>query len=436
MYSYKKYDKDRNIGFFQRVWNFLQRKFPTRPVISYKKGVVTQRQITTRAQLTFIILTTLFIGWSFYSSYMFLGYRPLLKSADEKVAKAEAQYSKILQEIVAYKDNVSTLNDRLDKSNTALLEKLEKNSTISKEDKYKMVKNHQMLTAELDYVNKKLSQFASEQKFADINANSDYYKSKNMEIQRDIAWQERAQVKKRNAELEDALVVMLEANRNLFDKIEVLATNELGKLEKDFSKIKRTMDSLGLSNKKTLLKKLEKEEYVGGPFIPLEEKELKNYELNGKYQDLTEKVNLWEGLSKLKGVLPLGSPVSNSRITSSYGVRRDPFTGQSASHQGIDFAGQIGTPLTSVNNGIVKKVGNRGAYGNVVEIDHGMGFTTLFAHLERAAVKVNDVVREGQIIGYAGNTGRSTGPHLHYEIRYNGNPINPYNFYMTKFESK
>ena len=126
--------------------------------------------------------------------------------------------------------------------------------------------------------------------------------------------------------------------------------------------------------------------------------------------------------------IPLAYPVDNSRMTSTFGVRLDPFTHSLARHTGVDLSGPIGAKIHSSADGIVKSSGRKGAYGIAVEIDHGLGISTLYGHLNRALVKEGDHIRKGQIIGVQGSTGRSTGNHLHYEVRYNDIPRNPISF--------
>ncbi|HWE46446.1 MAG TPA: peptidoglycan DD-metalloendopeptidase family protein [Caulobacteraceae bacterium] len=128
--------------------------------------------------------------------------------------------------------------------------------------------------------------------------------------------------------------------------------------------------------------------------------------------------------------LPFGRPASAGDVhqTSGFGVRADPFTGHPALHTGLDFAGPLLTPIHATAPGIVSFTGPRSGYGNVVEIDHGGGFKTRYAHLATIAVHVGDHVALGQRIAGMGSTGRSTGPHVHYEVWINGRVVNPIGF--------
>lgn len=125
---------------------------------------------------------------------------------------------------------------------------------------------------------------------------------------------------------------------------------------------------------------------------------------------------------------PLAAPTIDATRSSGFGVRYDPFTGRPAFHSGLDFAGAIWTPIYATAPGVVSFTGVRSGYGNTVEIDHGGGLKTRYAHLEAIAVQVGQRVALGQRIGAMGSTGRSTGPHLHYEIWVNGKPQNPDRF--------
>lgn len=124
------------------------------------------------------------------------------------------------------------------------------------------------------------------------------------------------------------------------------------------------------------------------------------------------------------GSKPTGWPVKGW-VTSDFGVRRDPFDGQRRMHEGLDIATRTGTPVMATAAGIVREAGTDAGYGKAVVIDHGYGYSTLYAHNSRILVKVGQRVKRGEMVATAGNTGRSSGPHVHYEVRLNGAPVNP-----------
>ena len=130
--------------------------------------------------------------------------------------------------------------------------------------------------------------------------------------------------------------------------------------------------------------------------------------------------------------LPAIYPVAlnESNLSSRYGYRRDPFSKRKKFHQGDDFSADIGTNVVATANGTVKTSRKYGSFGNYIEINHDNGYVTVYGHLNKRFVKVGDIVERGQIIGEVGNTGRSTAPHLHYEVQYNNKHVNPKNNYF------
>jgi murein DD-endopeptidase MepM/ murein hydrolase activator NlpD len=121
---------------------------------------------------------------------------------------------------------------------------------------------------------------------------------------------------------------------------------------------------------------------------------------------------------------PLGLP-AEGRISSAFGLRRDPFTREEAEHRGLDVAAPEGAPIHAPLGGVVVRAGPRGGYGNAIEIDHGGGVATLYGHASEVAVAPGEWVAAGQEIGRVGRTGRATGPHLHFEVRLGGRPVDP-----------
>ncbi len=123
-----------------------------------------------------------------------------------------------------------------------------------------------------------------------------------------------------------------------------------------------------------------------------------------------------------------GRPITSGWLSSPFGNRNDPFTGKRAFHSGIDFAGQAGGQVIATATGVVTFTGRRSGYGKLVEISHGDGYTTRYAHNDEILVKRGDMVRKGAMIAKMGNTGRSTGAHVHYEVLKNGRKVNPWKF--------
>jgi murein DD-endopeptidase MepM/ murein hydrolase activator NlpD len=160
----------------------------------------------------------------------------------------------------------------------------------------------------------------------------------------------------------------------------------------------------------------------GGPFVPWKgEKGAMTDEL----EHLADAMSRMEFLERSLLAIPSGQPTAAPMLTSSYGYRRDPFNGHAAFHAGLDFPGRYGQSINAAANGKVSYVGQRQGYGNVVEVEHGNGIMTRYAHLSGFAARVGQKVARGDTIGRMGSTGRSTGTHLHFEVRLNGQAVNP-----------
>lgn len=158
---------------------------------------------------------------------------------------------------------------------------------------------------------------------------------------------------------------------------------------------------------------------MGGPFVPAGD------ELEPRFKDLYTSWRKLETMQASLASIPAMVPVKNYRGSSSYGQRVDPFNGRLAMHAGADMAGSHGEPIYAAANGRVERAGVMNGYGIMAEIDHGKGIETRYGHMSKILVKPGQMVRQGDMIGRMGSTGRSTGTHLHYEVRIDGRAVNP-----------
>ncbi|MEQ8311881.1 MAG: M23 family metallopeptidase [Sphingopyxis sp.] len=170
----------------------------------------------------------------------------------------------------------------------------------------------------------------------------------------------------------------------------------------------------------------------GGPFIPYRGRAGQAKALGASFAALDGALFRMEVLERTLVAVPSGNPADVLMMSSGFGYRRDPFTGAGAMHAGVDFRGPVGTPILAAAPGRVSFVGVKSGYGKVVEIDHGQGIMTRYAHLSGFASKVGAQVTAGQQIAKMGSTGRSTGSHLHFEVRLNGVAVNPRRFLEAK----
>ncbi|MBB5715805.1 M23 family metallopeptidase [Sphingomonas aerophila] len=176
---------------------------------------------------------------------------------------------------------------------------------------------------------------------------------------------------------------------------------------------------------------------VGGPLVPAASSEATaNLNADQQYRSLFlswKKLDtVGQGLGSIGAIaIPSVQPVSKLQFTSNFGIRSDPFRGTAAMHAGVDIPGPVGTPIYATADGMISNADRRGGYGNMVEINHGKGIATRYGHLSKILVADGQRVTRGQLIALMGSTGRSTGPHLHYEVRIDGHAVNPIPFLTT-----
>ena len=165
----------------------------------------------------------------------------------------------------------------------------------------------------------------------------------------------------------------------------------------------------------------------GGPYIPAD-----TIALSPQAKDMLSGLDNLVVLNQIVSNLPLAKPIHDYEEQSAFGHRIDPFNGHLAFHSGLDMSGPAGAKIYSTADGEVVSAGRNGAYGNAIDIDHGFGIATRYGHLSEILVKEGQHVKKGDVIGIQGSTGRATGPHLHYEVRYHDQPVNPKNFLEAK----
>lgn len=226
----------------------------------------------------------------------------------------------------------------------------------------------------------------------------------------------------------DSVLVNLQS---ALDKVEGRQSAMLSTVESAYeSRVRRmrsVIDDLGLDM--ATLEAAAPKGGVGGPYVPI----VKPPSDASTFERQIYRINLTRAqidkLSRTLSLVPYRKPVIGEvEFSSGFGVRSDPFLGRPAMHTGLDFRASTGDPVRATASGKVATAGNQGGYGRMIEIDHGNGLSTRYGHLSVIGVKVGDTIKIGQVIGEVGSTGRSTGPHLHYETRIDGEAVDPQKF--------
>ena len=226
--------------------------------------------------------------------------------------------------------------------------------------------------------------------------------------------------------LEGRLSDLQQTQRGVVARLTTQTRTGIGVLE-------NTITTAGLDPETLLARIQDQVAGQGGPFVPADGSVTTTDFAAAPSEEfsiasLDAHVNRWEALQHVMKALPLAPPVDNYRLTSGFGVRKDPLNGRRARHNGLDFAAAIGAKVRATAPGTVTFAGWYGRYGRMIEIDHGYGIRTRVAHLRKIYVKVGQRVNFRDKIGMQGNSGRSRGPHVHYEIRVDGRPVDPMNF--------
>ena len=207
-------------------------------------------------------------------------------------------------------------------------------------------------------------------------------------------------------------------------------TNNINNLlDSRISNIENLISNTGISENK--IKNIYKVSYDNsGDLVSTKEYIVpkKSFVKRTNFDGINEKVNYLSYLESFVNSMPLTNPMNTYRITSNFGDRPDPFERNTRFHRGLDLAAPLNSKVVATANGTVIYAGNRGGYGNYVKIKHDNSITTEYAHLKNIAVKVGDSIKRGDVLGLQGNTGRSTGTHLHYEIRVDDEIKDPRNF--------
>ena len=237
--------------------------------------------------------------------------------------------------------------------------------------------------------------------------------------------------KTHNSKHESALI---EKYNNRYSSADISKEGVLSRLyqitDKTVESLERALQVSGLNSNLLIKRALSKEDYFisgrGGPFIKLNDKFDKNLKIT--FVEPEHKVIRLIGLQEVMKRIPLAAPLDELRVSSGFGKRIAPFTNQLAMHPGIDFASRNTSTIFVTAPGVVTFVGWNGGFGKMVEVDHGLGITTRYAHLSKIFVKPGQKLKFRERLGQVGNTGRSTGSHLHYEILFDGKEMDPQRF--------
>ena len=421
----------RLLEFLMRIKEILARATDAREIVFYGSGSVRHIRVSRWVQIPALAAVVAFLGWFAQVNIVYFGFDRIIQGKNEELARVIEQNSLLAGRVSNMQEDITGVAGTLKQSHHNLLglinqndsyraeiEKLKRAVQESEGKRGEQLRRQAALNAKLEGLEQQLEK--TEKSGQRLAQKLDDTKSQltTALVDRGAFASARDWLEKRVERLEQRIVFLRQTQKVAFAKV-----NE--RTIQDIRKIEGIIEKAGLNPGK-LLKNLDPESYsTGGPFVPDSDS---SSSLEDEDASLERHLAHWEDLHKLLRTLPMIAPLDHYRLASGFGRRRDPVNGKWARHEGIDLAARIRTPVLAPADGKVVFSGWNGRYGRMIEIDHGAGIRTRYGHLRRTEVKKGQKVKLGDKIGQLGTSGRSTGPHVHYEVIVDDKQVDPEKF--------
>lgn len=382
--------------------------FSDKEIIFRSGGRAKVFTISSQAQVIALCLLVFVAMTSFYSYHMYNKSSSLISKKEREILSTKDAYVALISDVAILNKNIETIMASTDKINSAQLNEYKKQAVLLSEKIKEVVEDKSWVSSE--QMNEKMSLSEAV-------------------LQRDLLAGERDELKNQLVKMEESIDELKSAELEVYEKISSVTNKELDKIKKQLKEINDPLKKKGLyynalSNKKATGK--------GGPYIPVNTKSHKSTKINEQISMIFDNVDDLEYYREIMQYIPVGKPVWSYWVSSPFGTRPDPFHAKEARHKGVDLASRTGNKIKTMAKGKVTRAEYAGAYGNLVEVDHGNGFRTKYAHMSKILVKKGDSVDIDDTLGEVGSTGRSTGPHLHYEVIYQGVNVDPMPFIKAR----
>lgn len=438
------------------IGNLVGRIFPERQIYHRSHGQVHFISISAPTQLLFVVLALLFMAWVAYATVNVVFKEQLISERDRSYRTMVQQYE---QRLSSLRGDVDNLHGALAVARKRFDEELQDLRSRQRhvdeliEQQSSFYEHHEKLRKKVAALGK------------DIRSD----KKQRSAIIVDVLNREPALRQSRKARLREAPVI--DGVIDVFNKVAQARSDISQPLLRDAGQIAELMKNSAAMrreqmaiihlveedtqrkleeleaiivrtrlNSDTLVRRFARSEEAGqedngrgGPLISMSSAGMAsmvghNSPFDRQMLRIQNKMDRLSALGRALETMPILIPLEVYRITSHFGARQDPYTRRPAFHPGLDFGGPYGTPVLATAQGVVSFAGRRGAYGNLVEIDHGQGLKTRYGHMSRIMVRRGERIKVGEIVGKLGSTGRSTGPHLHYEVWFDKKMRDPLNF--------
>lgn len=406
--KYKKRLKRRPINNYQQTENV--KLFSEKEFIIRSNGKMKVFKLSSKLQWIVFISMVIVGLWSAYSYQMYSVSDKIISYQEKQLGETRNAYIDLMSDFVTVHKNISGLVENIGdtKDETDNIEEYLKKAQVIEE---------------------KIKKISAREEWIDEEEVDKKHALRNAMLHRDVAIEEKKLLEEKVKHLEDIITSLQSFELDILKKIEILSGKEVDKVKTSITTINKELKKRGkyfnpLANSK--------KDNKGGIYVPdsmvIDNNKPLALQVSKTFKSVDDNIYYNEIMKKI----PLGKPVWSYWVSSHFGKRSDPFNSKRATHKGIDLASNKGNKVRTMADGLVTKSGWATGYGKVIEIDHGNGFKTKYAHLNAIYVKKGAKVTNGQSIGEVGSTGRSTGPHLHYEVLYEGVPMDPMVFMKAK----
>ena len=413
------------------------RFFPDRELMLRTDGKIRFVKVSKTLQMFVFVVVVALSGWAIFSSFSFFVHNEVVASKNREIFDARMVYRSLLSEVSEYQDKFSSLTQELGKNHGLMLDQVEKNATLqqnlrSVENKLETsnTRHNEIVSARATLKNK-LSSIENEMKELNShnfnlkgNLNSVTTDLESALSQRNFARSQSKKLSRTVAKLENDLETLHKSEKDILINLTERTKSSIDDIHFVLKHTGLKVAQLLKGNQDRSKKKLGQ----GGPFIAFAPDTEPAQRLKANLSNLNSQLQQFTELQDIMKRLPLAAPLDYFSISSHYGKRRDPINKRWAVHYGMDFGGLKHASVYVTAPGRVRYAGRKGKYGKLVEIDHGLGFRTKYGHLHKILVKRGQKVNYRTKIGLMGSSGRSTGPHLHYEVIVKGKHKNPWRF--------
>lgn len=387
--------------------HYTERKpfFSDKEIIFRSGGRAKVFNISSRLQFITLVVFLVVGCWSAYSYHLYNQSDTIISAKDQELSQTRGAYVDLMTDFVAVHRNISSMFSLIDEK------QIQDDSELTR---YKQ---------QAQVVEDKIKQITDTADWLDDDEVRDKTTLRDALLQRDRALSEKKELLSKIEQLEGSLSKLEASEQDILTRVERFSDREMQKIKEAISSINQSVKKQNryfnpLANSK--------KNNAGGLYIPAPT--VDNKELSASMQKVFKQVDDLAYMREVLKSVPLGKPVWSYWLTSPFGRRSDPFNKKSSAHKGVDLASNKGNKVKTMAVGRVTRAEVVNGYGNFIEIDHGNGFKTRYAHLNKSYVKKGQRVKQNEAIAEVGSTGRSTGPHLHYEVLYNGVNVDPMTF--------